>query len=94
MRRMPACRPQAAIRRVRSFHRREPWSCPLDGEFATAPFLHVAGGLGVRVVARLKANLPGLFTAAQRRFVGQPPTLTFAERGERIALWDADDFDP
>lgn len=66
----------------------------VDGEFATAPFLHVAGDLGVRVVARLKANLPGLFAAAQRRFVGQPPTGTFAEHGERIELWDADDFDP
>jgi len=66
----------------------------VDGEFATAPFLHVAGDLGVRVVARLKANLPGLFAAAQTRFAGQSPTLTFEERGERIELWDADDFDP
>jgi len=50
----------------------------------------------VRVVARLKGNLPGLFAAAQNRFrfEGQPPTLTFAERGERIEVWDAEDFDP
>jgi hypothetical protein len=41
-----------------------------------------------------KANLPGLFAAAQSRFAGQPPTLTFEERGERIDVWDADDFDP
>ncbi len=66
----------------------------VDGEFATAPFLHVADALGVPVVARLKGNLPDLFAAAQRRFEGQPPTLTFEERGERIELWDADDFDP
>lgn len=66
----------------------------VDGEFATAPFLHAASDLGVRVVARLKANLPTLFAAAQARFAGEPPTLTFEERGERIELWDADDFDP
>jgi hypothetical protein len=66
----------------------------VDGEFATAPFLHAAGDLGVRVVARLKANLPTLFAAAQARFAGAPPTLTLEERGERIELWDADDFDP
>lgn len=66
----------------------------VDGEFATAPFLHVAGALGLRVVARLKANLPELFAAAQARFAAPPPTLTLEERGERIELWDADDFDP
>ena len=65
-----------------------------DGEFATAPFLHVAGDLGLRVVARLKGNLPTLLAAAEARFTPQPPTLTFADRGERIELWDADDFDP
>lgn len=65
-----------------------------DGEFATAPFLHCAGDLGLRVVARLKGNLPALCTAAQTRFAGHPPTLTFTEAGARIELWDADDFDP
>ena len=66
----------------------------VDGEFATAPFLHAAGDLGVRVVARLKANLPELFAAAQARFTAGPPTLTCEEGGERIELWDADDYDP
>lgn len=66
----------------------------VDGEFATAPFLHVAGALGVRVVARLKGNLPQLFTAAQRRFANQPPQHTVEEEGDRVELWDADDFDP
>lgn len=66
----------------------------VDGEFATAPFLHVAGDWGLRVVARLKANLPELFAAAQARFAAQPPMLTGEERGDRIELWDADDFDP
>src|SRR5712691_2744142 len=28
----------------------------VDGEFATAPFLHTAGDLGLPIVARLKAN--------------------------------------
>ena len=66
----------------------------VDGEFATAPFLHAAGALGVRVVARLKENLPTLLAAAEARFTAQPPSLTFEDRGERIDLWDADDFDP
>jgi len=65
-----------------------------DGEFATAPFLHVAGDLGLHVVARLKDNLPTLRAAAAARFTTQPPTLIVEERGERIELWDADDFDP
>ena len=66
----------------------------VDGAFATAPFLHAAGDLGLRVVARLKANLPELFAAAQARFVGQPPTGTVEEQGDRVEFWDAADFDP
>ena len=37
----------------------------VDGEFATAPFLHACGEVGWPVVARLKDNLPALFQAAQ-----------------------------
>ena len=66
----------------------------VDGEFATAPFLHTAGDLGLWVVARLKDNLPLLAAAARQRFEGQPPDLTFTHHGERVELWDADDFDP
>ena len=66
----------------------------VDGEFATAPFLHVAGDVGLRVVARLKGNLPQLFAAAQTRFAAQPPQHTIEEQGDRVELWDADDFDP
>jgi hypothetical protein len=66
----------------------------VDGEFATAPFLHVAGDLGLRVVARLKDNLPTLFAAAVARFTPQPPHRIVEDGGERIELWDADDFDP
>ncbi len=65
-----------------------------DGEFAGAPFLHAVGDLGLRVVIRLKANLPELFVAAQRRFAHQPPHLTFRHHRDRIEIWDADDFDP
>lgn len=65
-----------------------------DGEYATAPFLHAAGDLGLRVVARLKDNLPELSAAAQARFTGQAPTETFEEGADRIEAWDAEDFDP
>ena len=66
----------------------------VDGEFATAPFLHVAGEAGWPVVARLKDNLPELMQAAERRFRSQPPDLQFPEGGDRVQIWDADDFDP
>jgi hypothetical protein len=66
----------------------------VDGEFATAPFLHTAGELGWPVVARLKDNLPELFQAAERRFRSQPPHLWFRDGSDRVELWDAEDFDP
>src|SRR5579875_846977 len=66
----------------------------VDGEFATAPFLHAAGEVGWPVVARLKDNLPELFQAAQGRFGSQPPHLQFTEGADRVEPWEADDFDP
>jgi hypothetical protein len=66
----------------------------VDGEFATAPFLHAAGKLGLPVVARLKGNLPELYAAAQARFVGRPPDITFEDGDDRVEVWDAADFDP
>jgi len=45
----------------------------VDGEFATAPFLHVAGDLGLPVVARLKANLPELLAAARSASLANLP---------------------
>ena len=66
----------------------------VDGELATAPFLHAAGDLDLRVVARLKENLPELFRAAQQRFRSQPPTTVFWQGKDHIEVWDADDFDP
>ena len=65
-----------------------------DGDFATAPFLHDVGDLGLSVVARLKNNLPELFAAAQKRFLHQAPHQVFAHGKDRVEIWDADDFDP
>jgi len=64
------------------------------GGFATAPFLDAAGKLGLPVVARLKGNLPELYAAAQARFAGRPPDLTFQDGEDWVELWDAADFDP
>ena len=66
----------------------------VDGEYATAPFLHVCDHLGLPVVARLKANLPELYQAAQKRFSQQAPKLIFRFARDRIEVWEADDFDP
>jgi len=66
----------------------------VDGKFATAPFLHTARELGLRVVARLKDNLPELLAAAQQRFPCGPPTTVFSYGPDRVELWDAEDFDP
>ena len=66
----------------------------VDGGFATAPFLHAAGDAGVKVVARLKENLPELCDAAERRFAGKLPDRTFRDGNDRVEIWDADDFDP
>ena len=65
-----------------------------DGEFATAPFLHAAGDLGLRVIACLKANLPELSAAAQARFAQQPAHTSIQVGKDRVEMWDADDFDP
>jgi hypothetical protein len=66
----------------------------VDGEYATAPFLHVADECHLPVVARLKGNLPELFQAAQKRFSRQSAQLSFRCGTDRIEVWDADDFDP
>lgn len=66
----------------------------VDGGFATAPFLHAAGDEGLKVVARLKENLPELSEAAQRRFARKPSDQTFQDGDDRVEIWDADDFDP
>jgi DDE family transposase len=65
-----------------------------DGEYARAPFLHDAEDLGLRVVVRLKDNLPELLAAAQKRFRGQAPHQVFRQGDDRVEIWDADDFDP
>ncbi len=65
-----------------------------DSLYATTPFLHAVGDRGLGALVRLKANLPTLFTAAQARFTGRPPTDTFDDHGDHVDLWDAADFDP
>jgi hypothetical protein len=65
----------------------------LDG----TPFASVVGQqhkLSLRALVRLKGNLPTLFAAAQARCEGTPPGATFEDRGDRVEVWDADDFDP
>lgn len=66
----------------------------VDGEFATAPFLHAANQAGVPVVARLKENLPELLAAVEKRFGPQPPMRVYRDGQDRVEIWDADDFDP
>jgi len=66
----------------------------VDGEYATAPFLHTACALGLHPVARLKNNLPGLLAAATGRFSALAPTSIHQIDGDRVELWDIDDFDP
>jgi hypothetical protein len=65
-----------------------------DGEYATAPFLHATGAVGLPVVARLKENLPLLAAAVRARFDAQPPQTVFQEGDDQVEVWDADDFDP
>lgn len=66
----------------------------VDGEFATAPFLHAAGRAGVPVVARLKDNLPELLAAVEKRFGSRPLTHVYRDGEDRVEIWDAEDFDP
>ena len=66
----------------------------VDGEFARAPFLHAAGDLGLRLVARLKDNLPELSEAARKRFAPKPPDRQFRDGQDQVEIWDDDDFDP
>ena len=66
----------------------------VEGEFATAPFLHTVGDLGLRVIARLKGNRPDLAHAVEARFAHRPPTATFRVGPDRVEGWEADDFDP
>jgi hypothetical protein len=64
----------------------------VDGLYSGAPFLHLAGDLGLPVVAALKDNLPELCQAARRRFENAAPHGRFAYQGGTVEVWDADDF--
>jgi len=65
-----------------------------DGAYATAPFLHASGEVGLPVAARLEENLPLLAAAVRARFDGHPPQAVFQEGDDRVEVWDAADFDP
>jgi len=66
----------------------------VDGEYAGAPFLHLVNRWGLRVVARLKNNLPQLHGAVQQRFPQPAPTQVYQDGQDRVEIGDADDFDP
>jgi hypothetical protein len=66
----------------------------VDALYAGAPFIELVGRCTLRVIARLKDNLPLLYEAAKKRFESRPATHTFEHEGDRIELWDAADFDP
>jgi hypothetical protein len=66
----------------------------VDGAYATAPFLHAAGKVGIPVLARLKENLPELSQAVQRRFADARPTRVYRDGKDRVEIWDANDFAP
>ena len=86
---------QRLLRRVvRGVGKRFAQYVVVDGKFATAPFLHTAGELGLRAVARLKDNLPDLFAAARQRFPSGSPTTIFQHGPDTVEVWDAEDFDP
>jgi hypothetical protein len=65
-----------------------------DGKYATAPFCHLADEFGLRVVIRLKDNVPTLLSQAERRFLFAPPSVTFDDGSDRVEIWDADDLCP
>ncbi len=66
----------------------------VDGEYATAPFLHTASAAGIPILARLKENLPELSQSVQRRFAATRPTRVYRDGRDRVEIWDADDFAP
>lgn len=66
----------------------------VDGEYATAPFLHAADRADIPVIARLKDNLPELSRSVERRFASRPPTRVYRDGKDRVEIWDEDDFAP
>ena len=90
---------QAASRRlleraVGSLGRRFADYVVADGLYAAAPFLNLAAELGLWAIVRLKGNVPQLRQAAEERFGCRPASHVFEHNGDRIELWDADNFDP
>ena len=65
-----------------------------DGLYAAASLLNRAQELGLWILVRLKGNVPHLQQAVEDRFRGRAPSQVFEHHGDRIELWDAEDFDP
>jgi hypothetical protein len=66
----------------------------VDAAYATSPFLHATGDVGLPVIARLKENLPELAASVKRRFDSQKPHQVLKDGPDRIEFWDAEDFAP
>lgn len=66
----------------------------VDGEYATAPFLHAARRAGIPIIAPLKDNLPELSQSVERRFAATAPIRVYHDGRDRVEVWDADDFAP
>jgi hypothetical protein len=81
-------------RGVRALGRRFAQYVVADSLYASAPFLRAVGARGLHALVRLKANVPTLYAAAQARFAATPAHGTFERDGDRVEVWDADDFDP
>ena len=67
----------------------------VDGEYATAPFLHAArpgrrscGGRASRMISQDRSQ------SVERRFAAGRPTRVYRDGEDRVEIWDADDFDP
>jgi hypothetical protein len=58
------------------------------------PAILDSNGAGIKVVARLKDNLPELPQSVERRFSAQPSTRTCHDGKERIEIWDVVDLAP
>ena len=65
-----------------------------DAKFASAEFLNGSQELGLGALVRLKDNVPLLHQAAMARFENTPPHQVHDHDGERVEIWDAEDFDP
>ena len=87
--------PRLLNRSVAALGRRFPQYVGADSG-SNAPTLHAVGDWGLHAVVRLEANLLTLYASAGAcaRSEGTALALTVEERGARVELCDADDFEP